>query len=251
MWGSGVRKDPEFGTRLFREAAEKGSGAGACYLANSYYFGVGIQKDPKQAMHWLEIAAKRHDPQAELSLAIILLADHDGDHEARAIKLLRESAKNGYIAAKHELALRIVRKPQFTSAPQEALNLLQEASSEGFWKSNVVLGALYRDGRGVQKDKEAAYLQFRIAALQGGDQAAKMVHADLLALETALGSSRIEGLNEKAADWVASHTRRLEFVHYPNGGKEFPDIALAYPEDGLHAGKLFPTATSEGQTFQP
>jgi uncharacterized protein len=251
MWGSGVRKDPEFGTRLFREAAEKGSGAGACYLANAYYFGVGIAKDPKQAMHWLEVAAKRHDPQAELSLAIILMSEHGGDRDARGIKLLRDSAKSGFIAAKHELALRLVRKPEFTSAPQEALDLLHEASSEGFWKSTVVLGALYRDGRGVSADKDAAYLHFRIAALQGGDPAAKMVRTDIRALETALGSSHIEGLNEKAADWLATHKRRLEFVHYPNDGKEFPDIALAYPEDGLHAGKLFPTGTSEEQTFQP
>lgn len=251
MWGSGVRKDPELGTRLFREAAEKGSGAGACYLADAYYFGVGIAKDPKLAMHWLEVSAKRHDPQAELALATILLAEHGGDHEARAMKLLRDSAKNGYIAAKHELALRIVRKPEFTSAPKEALDLLQEASSEGFWKSTVVLGALYRDGRGVREDKETAYLQFRIAALQGGDPAAKMVRTDLRTLEQLLDSARMHGLNEKAADWVASHKRRLEFVHYPSGGKEFPDIALAYPEDGLHAGKLFPTGVSEDQTFQP
>jgi uncharacterized protein len=254
MWGSGVRKDPEFGTRLFREAAEKGSGAGACYLADAYYFGVGMPKDPKLAMHWLEIAAKRHDPQAELSLAIILLAENGGDHEARAIKLLRDSAKSGFIAAKHELALRIVRQPRFTSTPHEALGLLQEASSEGFWKSTVVLGALYRDGRGVPEDKEAAYLHFRIAAMQGGDPAAKMVHSDLRTLESLLNSARLQGLNAQAANWVASHQRRLEFVHYPNDGKEFPDIALAYPEGGVHAGRIFPIGASEddrGGTFQP
>jgi TPR repeat protein len=254
MWGSGVRKDPELARQLFREAAEKGSGAGAYFLADSYYFGVGAPKDLKQANHWLEIAAKRHDPQAELSLALILLGQPGGDHEARAIKLLRESAKNGYVAAKHELALRLVRRPEFASAPREALGQLQEASSEGFWKSALVLGVLYRDGRGVSKDKEAAYLNFRIATLQGGDAAAKILQNDLRALEAVISSSRIQALNEKAADWMASHKRRLEFVQYPNDGKEFPSVALAYPEDGLHAGRIFPIASSEDlnvETFQP
>ncbi|MBS1806322.1 MAG: sel1 repeat family protein [Acidobacteria bacterium] len=253
-WGVGVRKDPEFATKLFREAADKGSGPGACFLADAYYFGIGVSKDVDKARRWFEVAAKRHDPQGELSLALLLLQQPGQDDEEKAIKLLRDAANSGYVAARHELALRLARKPEFISAPQEALEQLQEASSEGFWKSTVVLGVLYRDGRGVTKDAEAAYVQFRIAALQGGDAAMKMVQNDFRALEPALSSSRIATLNEKAADWMASHNRRLEFVRYPNGGKDFPTFALAYPEDGLHAGRMFPVGESDdlpGETFQP
>lgn len=254
MWGTGVRKDPEFAAKLFREAAEKGNGAGACFLGNAYYFGVGVEKDMDKARHWFEVAAKKHDPQGEFSLAILLLRQPGQGDEQRAMKLLREAAKSSYVAARHELALQLVRKPEFSSAPQEGLEQLQEASSEGFWKSTVVLGVLYREGRGVSQDAETAYLQFRIAALQGGDAATKMVQNDIRALEPALGSSRIERLNEKAADWMASHNRRLEFIRYPNGGRDFPTFALAYPEEGIHAGRIYPVGGSEdlpGETFQP
>jgi|KBSSwiStaDraftv2_1062776.scaffolds.fasta_scaffold01839_11 uncharacterized protein len=253
-WGVGVRKDPEFATQLFRAAAEKGSGPGACFLADAYYFGVGLPKDLDKAKHWFEVAAKRHDPQAELSLALLLLRQPGEDDEERAIKLLRDAAKAGYVAARHELALRLVRKGDFLSTPQEALEQLQEASTQGFWKSTVVLGVLYREGRGVPKDTETAYLQFRIAQLQGGDAAAKMVKNDLQALEPTLSDVRIQALNEKAADWMTSHKRRLEFVRYPSGDKDFPTFALAYPEDGLHAGRMFPVGESEelpAETFQP
>lgn len=254
MWGTGVRKDPEFAAQLFREAAEKGSGPAACYLADAYYFGNGLPKDMDKARHWFEVAVKRHDAQAEFSLALLMLGHPGQGGDERAIKLLRDAAKCGYIPARHEFALRLVRRPEFISAPQEALEQLQEASSEGFWKSTVVLGVLYREGRGVSKNAETAYLQFRIAALQGGDAAAKMVQNDLRALEPALDSVRIESLNEKAADWISSHSRRLEFVRYPGGGKEFPTFALAYPEDGLHAGRMYPLGESQdlpGETFQP
>lgn len=253
-WGTGVRKDPAFATQLFREAAEKGNGAGACFLGDAYYFGIGVPKDVSKAKHWFELAAKKHDAQGELSLALLLLREGGQGDEERAIKLLRDSAKSGYVPARHELALRLVRKPEFISAPQEALEQLQEASTQGFWKSTVVLGVVYREGRGVAKDAENAYLQFRIAALQGGDAAAKMVKNDLLALEPKIDSGRREDLDRKAADWIASHNRRLEFVRYPNGGKEFPTFALAYPEDGIHAGRIFPAGESEdlpGETFQP
>lgn len=249
-WGTGVRKDPELATKLFREAADKGSGAGAYFLADAYFFGLGVPKDEKTAKHWLEIAAKRHDPQAELSLGILLLKLPDQDEQERGIKLLRDAAKSGYVAARHELALRLVRMPEFTSTPQEAIGLLQGASAQGFWKSTVVLGVLYRDGRGVSKDIETAYLHFRIAALQGGDDGEKMVQNDLHALQRILDPSRLESLNDKASDWVSTHKQKLEFVRYPNGGKEFPNFALSYPEEGVHAGRIFPTGESEGPLWR-
>jgi uncharacterized protein len=253
-WGLGVRKDPEFATQLFREAAEKGNGPGACFLADAYYFGVGVPKDAEKAKHWFEVGAKKHDPQSELSLAILLLRQSDRGEEERAIKLLRDAAKAGYVPAKHELALRLVRQPDFGSSRQEAIEELQDASSQGFWKSSVVLAVLHRDGRGVPKDMESAYLYFRIAALQGGNPATKMVGNDISALLPVLGASRIESLDAKAADWVSSHDRHLEFVRYPGNDRNFPAFALAYPDNGLHAGRLFPVVEPDdyaGESFQP
>jgi len=253
MWGAGVRRDPGFATQLFREAAEKGSGPAACYLADAYYYGVGVPKDMDKAKHWLEVGAKRHDAQAELGLAILLLRDRDRGAEDRAIKLLRDAAKTGYIAAKHELALRLIKRANPGSAPQEALDQLLDASSRGYWKSTLVLGVLFRDGRGVTKDPEAAYLHFHIAALQGGEAAEKLLKNDLASLTPIIGESRISELDAKAADWMSTHDRKLEFIHYPGGDKNLT-FALAYPDDGYHAGRMFPVNDSEdpvGETFQP
>ena len=130
-WGTGVRKDPVFAAQLFREAAEKGSGPGACFLADAYYFGVGLAKDPEKARHWFEIAAKKHNAQAELSLALLLLRQPAQGDEERATKLLRDAAKSGYVAARHELALRLVRKADFSSAPQEALSNFRKLHRKG------------------------------------------------------------------------------------------------------------------------
>lgn len=253
MWGAGVRKDPAFATQLFREAAEKGSGPAACYLADAYYYGAGVPKDMDMAKHWLEVGAKRHDAQAELALSILLLRDKDRGAEDRAIKLLRDSAKTGYIAAKHELALRLIKRANPNSVPQEALDQLLDASSRGYWKSTLVLGVLYRDGRGVAKDSEAAYVHFRIATMQGGEPAEKMLKNDLKSLTPAVGESRVPDLDAKAADWMSTHDRKLEFIRYPSVDKNLT-FALAYPEDGLHAGRMFPVNDSEdpvGETFQP
>lgn len=243
IWGAGVRKDPALGVQFLREAAERGSGPAAYYLADAYYLGVGVEKNLNQAKHWIEVAAKRHDPHGELGLALLLLQKPDHRDDDRAFKLLRDAAKSGYVAAVHELGLRLVKRPEFVAAPQEALGFLVKASSEGFWKSTVVLGALYRDGKGVSKNPETAYLEFRIAAMQGGDAGEKVVRADLLALGSTLGPLRTEFLDAQAADWMAHHGRGLEFAPFPSAGKQ-GTFALAYPEHGAHAGRLFPLTES-------
>jgi hypothetical protein len=53
---------------------------------------------------------------------------------------------------------------------------------------------------------------------------------------------------------MSTHNRKLEFVRFPGGDKNFPAFALAYPESGVHAGRLFPISDSEGaggETYQP
>ncbi|WP_109488843.1 tetratricopeptide repeat protein [Occallatibacter savannae] len=253
IWGAGVRKDPVLGVQFLRAAAEQGSGPGAYYLADSYYLGVGVEKNLDQAKHWLEVAAKRHDPHGELGLALVLLQRPDHRDDDRAFRLLRDASKSGYVAAEHELGLRLARRPGFASRPEEALEFLRKASLEGFWKSTVVLAALYRDGKGVAKDPETAYVDFRVAALQGGEAAEKMVRADLLSLGSSLGSPRVKELDDRANDWVAHHGRGLEFAPFLNGGKQ-SSLALAYPENGAHAGRLFPLSESDakpGEVFEP
>jgi hypothetical protein len=204
-----------------------------------YYFGMGIPKDASQARHWLELGAKLHNVQAKYDLALMLSQEPDANSRDRAIRLLRESAGAGVVAAKHQLGLDIVHNPDLARSPNEAISLLEEAASDGFWKSSVVLGILSRDGHGVPKDRKTAYYHFRIAALQGGENAAVLTTNDLRTLTSVLGQAQCQALDEKAADWVEKHNRPLEFVNLPTERSgTFPAYALQFPEKGMHAGLL-------------
>src|SRR6201995_620401 len=99
IWGLGVRKDPAFAVQLFREAAKKGSAMGACYLGDMYYFGIGVTKSESDAKHWFEIGSKLHNVAAKSDLALLLLSHPDQASQDRAIKLLREAATGGSVAA--------------------------------------------------------------------------------------------------------------------------------------------------------
>jgi TPR repeat protein len=248
VWGQGVRKDPQLAAQLFREAAEKGSGIGACYLGDSYHFGIGVAKDDAKAMHWFEVGAKRHDARAAYDVAFLLLHQPNQGDNKRAIKYLRESAAGGYVMAKHQLALQLLRDHEGapSEASGEAMKLLEETAAEGFWKSSAILGILYRDGQGTPKDKEAAYYHFRIAALQGGDKAATLLASDLAALKLDLDASNVAALDAKATSWTEGHNIELEYVNAPRGLEQtFPALATLYPQGDAHAGKALTVSGRE------
>jgi TPR repeat protein len=251
-WGLGEHKDPVFAAKLFREAAQKGSGMGACYLGLMYYFGFGIPKDASQARHWLEVGAKLHNIPAKFDLALMLSKEPDATSRDRALRLLRESAAAGVVAAKHQLGLEILHKPDLARTPNEAVMLFEEAASDGFWKSSLVLGILSRDGRELAKDTKAAYYHFRIATLQGGERATTLTANDLRALSLELGQAQIQVIDQEAAAWVQKHNRPLEFVSlHGENASMFPAYALLYPAKDTHAGLLVGTPDAGGADDMP
>ena len=235
-WGLGVRKDPAFAVQLFREAAKKGSGMGACYLGDMYHFGIGVTKSESEAIHWFELGSKLHNALSKYDLALILANKPEQVSHDRAIRLLREAAAAGSVAAKHELGLQIIRKSEFSRSPNEAIRALEEAASDGFWKSSVVLGVLSRDGNGVAKDSRTAYYHFRIAALQGQDEAATLLANDLRALSSELGQAQVQEIDQKANAWLQEHSRTLDYVNLHNEyANTFPAFALEHPQSDIHA----------------
>lgn len=235
-WGLGVRKDPAFAVQLFREAAKKGSGMGACYLGDMYYFGIGVTKSESEAMRWFDLGSKLHNALSKYDLALILIGQPDQVSQDRAIRLLREAAAAGSVAAKYELGLQLIRKPEVSRSPDEAIKALEEAASDGFWKSSVVLGVLSRDGNLVAKDRRAAYYHFRIAALQGQDKAATLLANDLRVLSSELGQAQVQEIDLEANTWLQKHKRTLAYVNPRNDyANTFPAFALEHPQSNIHA----------------
>jgi uncharacterized protein len=247
VWGLGVRKDPVFAVQLFREAAKKGSGMGACYLGDMYYFGVGVTKNESEAKHWFEIGSKLHNVAAESDLALLLLGHPDQASQERAIQLLREASTAGSVAAKHQLGMEMIHRPALSRSPDEALKVLEEAAADGYWKSSAVLGVLSRDGKGVAKDKRAAYYHFRVATLQSQEKAATLLANDLRTLSSELDPVQVEELDQEANTWVQKHSHSLDFVNPHNDfANNFPAFALEHPQKDIHAALLLEAPEGDG-----
>ena len=113
----------------------------------------------------------------------------------------------------------------------------------------MLLGVLARDGGGVPRDDSAAYYHFRVAVLQHGDEAAKLLVADLRKLSARLGPDRTRALDAQAEAWYQQHHFVLEFVEKQGEGRGgFPSTR---PGHSLRTARMRPSwwlrrATSGG-----
>ncbi len=219
FWGTGVRKDRELALQLFSRAAAKGSGLAACYLGDMYYLGAGVPQDKAAGEKWYEKGAELHNAQAEFDLGLLFFDREGHAHDPRrAAALLRESAAAGYVPAMYSLGALLVRNPNLANSADEAMVLLNDSAKAGHWQSSLLLGVLAREGMGVPLDSSAAYYHFRVAALQGGDAAVKMLGADMRRLSTILAPDERASLDQKAENWFGQHRNMLEFVSKEGGG---------------------------------
>ena len=253
LLGVSVTKDPAMAEDLFRQAYAQGNGLAACYLGEMHFRGIGVERDESAGERWYESGAKLHDPRAEFQLANLLWRRQKNESELkRAIKLLHESAGAGMVAAKHQLGVILVKKPELAASAQEAPALLKEAAEAGEWRSSVALGLLSRDGIGVPADPGTAYYHYRVAALQGGDDALRVVASDLESIASRLGPEQVATIDGKAKAWFGDHHLALQFINKDGGKwKEYPAYAVVNPEDGVHAGKLIPADPSAGYMGEP
>jgi TPR repeat protein len=96
--GSKVRPDPQRALQMFQFAATTFGDANAQYhLARMHLEGAGVDKDGREAIRWLFLAADKGHPQAEALLGQTLFSGQNGVHPQRArglmwLTLAREAA---------------------------------------------------------------------------------------------------------------------------------------------------------------
>jgi uncharacterized protein len=246
FWGTGVPESRGTAAELFREAANKGSGLAAFELGSMYAKGTGIPRDMTAAEQWYEKGSKLHNAQAEYELGLLYFngVDHKLDVR-RAEGLLRSSAASSFVPAMFTLGVLLSRYPDFAKSRGEAVQLLETAASACVWNASEALGILSRDGNGVPQDDKAAYFNFRVATLEGGEAAQQRLQADLQRLSAKLTDDVISTLDAEALDWHQKHSVVLEFVYKDNGRAKYALSALAAPKEGEHALQLLPATPGD------
>jgi hypothetical protein len=192
-------------------------------MGDMYFHGIGVRRDEASGRRWYEAGTKLHDPSAEFQLALILWHHQkDASDVTKAVQLLRRSAAAGFVVAKQELGVVLIKRPDLAVSPQEAPTVLEEASEAGEWKASLALGQLSRDGIGMPVNFRTAYFHYRVAALQGDEGVRQSIADDLRALSVRLGTEQTAASDSEATSWFQNHHVRLQFMHWnASNSREF------------------------------
>jgi hypothetical protein len=147
--GTGVKKDEAQARKLgraavaaVRGAAEKGSALAQCLLGSMHYFGLGVEKDAKEAVRWFRKAAQQGNARGQAIL--------------------------GWM---HQTGLGVEKDDN------EAVRWYRKAADQGDEYGQYYLGWVHEFGLGVEKDLSEARKWYRKAADQGQDDARKRLAA--------------------------------------------------------------------------
>ena len=229
MKGLGVSKDFSLGIELLTELAAKKNARAEDYLGVIYLEGYGIPADRAAAEGWFQRAAKDRSPEGEYAMGQLYSVGVGHQHDfPKAAKLLRESARGGYVPAMYMLGVLLIDHPEFARSGEDVA-WLERASEAGTWQSSATLGFLARDGRGVPQNMADAFRWFSIAVRQGGTAAEENLRAHLERCRAALTADQLDRELSAANDWIAQHPHADLFF--------FDDMRAPFPVGEVYAAR--------------
>ena len=190
--GSHQKKDATAAERCFREKAEAGDAAAQWWLGASYQYGVGAEKNHRQALHWYRLAARQGSQPAQDMLQAL-----SGQARERQLEQQQqEHAEPGAAQAQYEEGRRFWNGAGVDQDPKQAADWFDRAARQGRAAAQCALGLCYERGDGVEQDMWQAAAWYQWAAQQDD------VEAQLHLSECYEKGRGVPKDKEKAAEWL-------------------------------------------------
>ena len=190
--GSHQKKDATAAERCFREKAEAGDAAAQWWLGASYQYGVGAEKNHRQALHWYRLAARQGSQPAQDMLQAL-----SGQARERQLEQqLLEHAEQGDAQAQYEVGRRFWNGDGVDQDHKQAADWFDRAARQGLAAAQCALGLCYERGDGVEQDMWQAAAWYQWAAQQ--DDVEAQLHLSEC-YEKGRGVPKDKG---KAAEWL-------------------------------------------------
>ena len=190
--GSHQKKDATAAERCFREKAEAGDAAAQWWLGASYQYGVGAEKNHRQALHWYRLAARQGSQPAQDMLQVL-----SGQARERQLEQqLLEQAEQGDAQAQYEVGRRFWNGDGVDQDHKQAADWFDRAARQGLAAAQCALGLCYERGDGVEQDMWQAAAWYQWAAQQDDAE------AQLRLAECYEKGQGVPKDKEKAAEWL-------------------------------------------------
>ena len=168
--GRGTQQDYEAAFHWYEKAALAGCAPAQTNLACLYGRGDGVAQDQETAMQWLHKAADQREPNA---LRILGIPSDDEDEEIEEeedvnIDEILDAIEGGDPNAMKQYAMACLQELDWVEhEPEYGLELLKKVGKDGDIESYALLGLIYENAVGVERDIVEAAKWYELAAASG------------------------------------------------------------------------------------
>ena len=153
-----------------KDRAEQGDINAKMWIAGRYYHGLnGFPQDRPRAAAAFREAADAGNAEGAYNYAVMRHSGQDGQpaNPAEAEQYFQLATDANFSPALNGLGVQHMRKQEYQTAAGYFKRAAEKLSGDGHYN----LGTLYRDGRGVARDRSLALLHFVVAATLGHPRA--------------------------------------------------------------------------------
>ena len=154
--------------------AEQGDVDSQNTLAAMYKLGLGVKKNPEEAVKWYRLAAEQGDAAGQYGLGTMYAAGEGllQDYNV-ALKWFNLAAAQGDVAAQFNLGLMYDNGHGVLENDETAVEWYSLSATQGLAEAQAHLGVMYQYGNGIAKDMDRAYVWYNISAYGGNELGAK------------------------------------------------------------------------------
>ena len=200
--GRGVSRDFAKAVEWYRKSAEQGNADAQCNLGFMYRNGLGVSLDYAKAVEWYRKSVEQGNVTAQNNLGYMYeqgLGDSQDyakamdmyvldkgviENYAKAAKLYRKSAEQGYAEAQYNLGRMFENGRGVSKDYAKAVEWYRKSAEQGEVRAQCKLGYMYHNGIGVSKDYAKAAEWYRKAAMGGNMKARKVLASPMFKFKT-------------------------------------------------------------------
>lgn len=223
--GSGTRSAPE-AIEYFRRSASLDFSPAQVVLGYFYETGRNVRAEPQVAADWYRKAARQDDPLAQWLLGRLIYTGTPTRDLNEAASWLEKASNHDDPFAQYILGKIFLDRADYPGAAAS----FRKAALQGLPQAQRHLAFLLRDGQGVASDKSEAYA-WMMASYDAGQHS---LAADLQALESELGSTRLDQAKSRTRELEAKTARTVVGRGCTGWQGEFDEIPTPPPPDLQH-----------------
>jgi TPR repeat protein len=154
---------------LLMPLAQDGNPRAQVLVGRCYENGLGVEEDASQAAQWYLLASEKQDREAEVLLAYCYEQGTGVDKDPQAaVRLMSSAARAGYAEAQYNMALYYnTGRNGLPQSDEECFRWAERAANQGYAQAELLVGACYEHGIGVEQNAGLAQQWYARAAAQG------------------------------------------------------------------------------------